>query len=328
MTDAIEGAKPGSNIRTIKDCAVDWLERSEREEFSEADGHDLEEWLAESTSHRVAFWHAKSAWQRAERLQALRPRDSMAEQYRETRRGWSILVRSAAAVMVIGLSGAVSLWMSRSHERTLATAHGEREVASLADGSKIELNTDTEVRLDVRAGQRKVELLHGEAYFQIAHDSANPFTVIAGDHRIRDLGTKFLVQKSAAELRVSLLEGKAQVESVNQRDQRKPIVLKPGDIAMVNASGTSVSRKPLQELSDDLAWRHGGLVFHNATLAEAVAQFNRYGTVKLIVADPNASKLTINGAFRTTGAENFAGVAREIFGLRVEHRDSDIILSR
>ena len=66
----------------------------------------------------------------------------------------------------------------------------------------------------------------------------------------------------------------------------------------------------------------------HASLAEAVAEFNRYGVVKLVIADPHAGKLTINGAFRTTGAENFAGVAHEIFGLHVDRRDNDIILSR
>lgn len=326
---AESGSPTGTaDTRTIKDRAIEWLERSERKEFGEPDRQQLEQWLSDSTSHRVAFWHAKAAWERSERLQVLRPRLALSTGRAEVRRGWPILARSAAAVAVLGLLSVGAFWMSSNRDRTLTTAHGEREIVSLADGSKIELNTDTEVRVGTKAGQRIAELVRGEAYFQVEHDGAHPFTVIAGDHRIRDLGTKFLVRKSLTGLRVALVEGRAQLEPASNDSGQRPVVLNPGDVAIANANGIVVSLKPTHELADDLAWRHGGLVFHNASLADAVAQFNRYGNVRLVVTDPAAGRLTINGAFRAAGAENFAGVAHEIFGLRVERRENEIILSR
>ena len=324
-----QNANPQDGSRAIKAQAVEWLERSERKQFGEDEQRQLEQWLAQSPGHRVAFWHAKAAWERSGRLQALRPRPASGASRGEARKGWPLLARSAAAAAaVLGLVSAGAIWMSAPRDRTLTTAHGEREIVSLADGSKIELNTDTEVRVGTKAGQRIAELVRGEAYFQVEHDAAHPFTVLAGDHRIRDLGTKFLVRKSPTGLRVALVEGRAQLEPASNGSGQKPVVLNPGDVAIANANGIVVSLKPTHELADDLAWRHGGLVFHNASLADAVAQFNRYGNVKLVVTDPAAAKLTINGAFRAAGAENFAGVAHEIFGLRVERRENEIVLSR
>ena len=327
MTTEFEIAQTTSQAREIKDRAIEWLERCERVDFTDDNREDLENWLSESLSHRVAFWHAKSAWERAERLKILHPRPG-ADKAREGHKLWSTLARSAAAVAILGILVSAAMWMAVPRGRTLSTAHGEREVVSLADGSKIELNTDTEVRVMMQGGQRLAELVRGEAYFQIQHDELHPFIVVAGDHRIRDLGTKFLVKKSDGELRVALINGRAEVEQATDKGVPKSVVLAPGDVALATTTEIRVTRKPVRELADDLAWRHGGLVFHNASLAEAVAEFNRYGVVKLVIADPHAGKLTINGAFRTTGAENFAGVAHEIFGLHVDRRDNDIILSR
>ena len=83
-----------------------------------------------------------------------------------------------------------------------------------------------------------------------------------------------------------------------------------------------------RELADSLAWQHGLIVFHNTPLADAVAEFNRYGGAELIVADKGTAKLTINGTFRFTSAENFAASAHEIFDLRVDRKNESIILSR
>jgi transmembrane sensor len=313
-----------TSVAAIKQRAIEWLERSERSDFSAADSEVLEQWLSESAGHRVAFWHAKSAWERAGRLGILKAPSPVVR--RSPSRFWIALASSAA--IVIAVAGIGTVWLKGDNERVLSTGRGESETVSLDDGSKIELNTDTEVRIGSELGRRTATLVRGEAYFQIVHDAAHPFTVIAGDHRILDLGTKFSVRQSQDGLRVALMEGKAQIADLSASGTRKPVVLLPGDVALADKSGISVERKPIRVLADDLAWRHGGLVFHNASLADAVAQFNRYGKVKLVVSDPRVAGLTINGAFRAAGSEEFAGVAHEIFGLRIERRENEIVLSR
>ena len=82
------------------------------------------------------------------------------------------------------------------------------------------------------------------------------------------------------------------------------------------------------QLTDEIAWRRGMLVFHNTNLADAADQFNRYNVVKLMVPDNRAAAMTINGTFRTDGVEQFARVTRDVFGLHVEDRGSDIVIGR
>jgi transmembrane sensor len=310
-------------VQAVKERAIEWLERSERADFTQSDGEQLEQWLSQSPSHRIAFWHAKSAWERAGRLQILKPRIPVV---RKSPSRFRIALATCAAVALVAVaSGFGTVWFAGPRERVLSTGQGERETVSLADGSKIELNTDTEVHIGSR---RMAKLIRGEAYFQIVHDAAHPFTVVAGNHRILDLGTKFSVRKSQGGLRVALMEGSARISDMSTGSEQKPVTLTPGDIALASNGGISVARKPIRDLADDLAWRHGGLVFHNATLGEAIEQFNRYAKVKLVVSDPRVAGLTINGAFRATGTQEFAGVAHEIFGLHVERRENEIRLSR
>lgn len=315
-----------ASVQAVKERAIEWLERSERADFAQSDSEQLEQWLSQSPSHRVAFWHAKSAWERAGRLQILKPHVPAARKWPSRFR---IALASCAAVALIAVaSGFGTVWLAGSRERVLSTGQGERETVSLADGSKIELNTDTEVHIGTRPGERTAKLVKGEAYFQIVHDAAHPFTVLAGNHSILDLGTKFSVRESQGELRVALMEGSARIADVSSASGQKPVTLTPGDVALASNGEISVARKPIRALADDLAWRNGGLVFHDASLSEAVAQFNRYAKVRLVVSDPRVASLTINGAFRATGTEEFAGVAHEIFGLHVERRGNEIHLSR
>ena len=114
-----------------------------------------------------------------------------------------------------------------SHETytIYATDIGGRKILSLSDGSKIELNTDTSLRIAKGSGGRRVWLDKGEAYFEINHNAAWPFIVTAGTHRVTDLGTKFTMHETGNWLEVALLEGSARLQSIDPwRDSvRKPL---------------------------------------------------------------------------------------------------------
>lgn len=178
------------------------------------------------------------------------------------------------------------------------------------------------------ASERTVELVRGEAYFEIKHDAGRPFSVMAGGRRIVDLGTKFVVRLGPDQIKVSLLEGKASLEGVAPTAAGRPIILSPGDVAFATADATRVSKVAARDLADSLAWRRGSVVFHYQRLDSAVAELNRYGGPQLVIADADAAKLQISGTFLTNKPEDFAGIAHEIFGLRVQHRNDSLILSR
>ena len=108
---------------------------------------------------------------------------------------WLALRRrfSVAAVLAAG-SG---FWIIQPREKTYSTALGERKTIALADGSRIELNTETVVSLHANAQSRIVSLEQGRGLFPDQARCAPPFVVMAGSHRVTDLGTKFVVRRDA-----------------------------------------------------------------------------------------------------------------------------------
>jgi transmembrane sensor len=178
----------------------------------------------------------------------------------------------------------------------------------------------------VRVKGRSAELIRGEAFFQITHDAQRPFVVTAGNHRITDLGTKFSVRTGGAGLEVSLVQGRARIDAPNAPAQHAA-VLEPGDVAVATASRISVIRKSQTDLAGELGWRRGVLVFHQTTLGDAAREFNRYNRKKLVIADPRAAALMIGATFPTDDIEAFAHTAKNVFGLRVDDRGDEIVIS-
>lgn len=316
---------PEFNATPEERAAAEWVAaRRNQKDWTDEREAELNAWLARSVAHRVAYVRIDATWRRTDRLAALRM------PMRETTGGnaprRALWLRTAVVLGVAAIVGvSARAYLERPTTELIQTPKGGQERLTLSDGSQIELNTDTAVLVDLRGRARAVELLRGEAIFQIKHDTARPFVVTAGARRIVDLGTKFLVRMTLDSLKVALVEGRARLESPGQQ---RAAVLSPGDVAVATANATNVTRKSVRELSESLAWQRGAIVFHNARLAEAVAELNCYGGPQLVVADADAAELAINGTFLTNNAEEFAGITHELFGLRVEHRNGNLILSR
>lgn len=316
---------PQSSENAFEAEAVDaqaaaWLERRE---FGPADQAALEAWLNQSWQHRVAYWRMKAVWDETNRFAALRP--PATAQQRQGRASHVRTWRFLAAVLAVGIV-CTALFFDRSKDQTFATVLGARKTLTLSDGSQIELNTNTSIR--VAADQRTAWLEKGEAYFQITHDANHPFTVNVGDRRVIDLGTKFVIRHDSENTRVALIEGRAEVQSDTTGARARSVVLTPGDVAIASLGVLSVERKPNRELKDQLGWRHGLLIFYHTPLADAAREFNRYNRQKLIIADDDTARRRINGTFLANNAEVFGHVAQAVLGLHVEKQNDRIVISR
>jgi len=310
------------NASSVEQRAADWLEQRSSETWGEAQDAELETWLATSPAHAVAFLRLEAAWNRTTRLSALKqPMRPIPAPQAPRHTGLKI---AAAVLVTAALSIGGSLLATQQDNQTFATTIGGREALALNDGSKIELNTDTVLRIARGSEQRKVWLDKGEAYFDIKHDAAHPFIVMVGNHRITDLGTKFIVRQDGARLEVKLIEGSARVDT----QDGKRAVLKPGDVAVATATGMTMLKKPVAEMATELGWRRGVLTFNHTTLAEAVAQFNRYNRQKLVIADSSIAKLEIGGTFPADDVTLFGRAAKNALGLNVKNRDGNIVLSQ
>jgi transmembrane sensor len=309
--------------------AAAWLAREDRDP-TPAEAAELQQWLAASTLNRVAYLRLKASWQRADRLSALKNPVSSAAEVSGFLAGLlarpRLVAAIAASLLLMAGAGGWRLWRGPS-EQVFATAVGKMQAVRLADGSRMELNTNTRVRTDVTAARRIVTLDSGEAYFDVVHDAARPFVVYAGNRRITDLGTKFSVFRNGDDVRVTVQEGRVKVDVLDRPAMDAPVVAEAGHTVMAKGSETLVFAKPDTGISSDLAWRSGMLVFNQQTLADAAEQFNRYNSRKIVV-EGKARRIRIGGSFKADNVEVFVLLLHRGFGLSVDNQGERIVVSR
>lgn len=307
-------------------CAAEWVQRRHFHDWSEQDQAELDAWLAEASINLVTYLRLEAAWSRTERLVALQP--SGREEARASRTFRRILFGVAGGLGVLAIIGVgVSLLMMPG-ERTYSTPVGGHEIVTLADGSRIELNTDTVLRARMDGHERKIMLEKGEAFFQVRHDAAHPFVVMAGDHRVTDMGTKFLIRRDTQRLEVAVMEGRVRFDATDGLAQAQASLLTQGDAIVATTNAVSLMRQSTQKLANELGWRRGVVVFRHMTLGDAAIEFNRYNAKKLVVADAEAAHLKIDGIFPTNNVEQFSHLVQVALGLRVENRGNEIVISR
>lgn len=309
--------------RQVREQAAEWtIKKADHPEWSEDDQSNLDGWLAESASNAVAFLRVENAWERMDRLKALR-------QPSKQKRKVGPLLKMAAAISAVVVIGAILLQtQSEPRVATFATNVGGHEVLKLADGSRIELNTSTKLRTLLSGATRTVWLDEGEAYFQVKHDVSRPFIVYAAGHRLTDIGTRFLVKSAARRVQVTLIDGEVRFESSDAGIHEHSALMTAGDVVVATADSMSVARQPISKLENQLGWRRGILVFKHTTLGDAVEQFNRYNVHKIAIADPRVANLTIDGTFGTTNTRHFAEVVQAVFGLQVHSKGMTTVISR
>jgi len=198
----------------------------------------------------------------------------------------------------------------------------------MPDGSKVTLNTNSEIRVAVTETERRVTLDKGEAFFEVAKDPRRPFVVHAGDKQIVAVGTKFSVRRDADAVRVVVTEGRVRLERSSASGAAPLAQLSAGTIARAAGAGTLVQEKPLDEAEEFLSWRTGFLVFRDTTLGDAVAEFNRYNMHKIVIEDPAVAAMHVGGSFRSTNVDAFVRLLQEGFQIHVDQRDEQIVLTR
>ncbi len=328
--DSTEQIKAPDSALKVDAQAMDFILKRNLDGWTAEDQAEFGTWLSQSLAHKAAYWRLNSIWNRADRLSALRPlAPKSVPAIPSPGRRATILKIAAALVLLAGAGGVASYLLTGHQSETYATPVGGRKSIELADGSRIELNTDTVLRARVDAKRRIVELVRGEALFHVKYDAAHPFVVAAAQHRITDLGTSFVVREKNDRLEVTLLEGRARLESADpQASVKRVAILTPGDEAVATLQKMSVIRKSSSALQDELGWRRGVLVFHRATLADVAREYNRYNSRKIVIADDVAAARVMSATLPTNDLTTFARIARNFLGLHVREVSDEIVISR
>jgi len=222
----------------------------------------------------------------------------------------------AAALLICAGSGFGYFWVHKSTSQRFETAVGAQRSISLADGTQIELNTNTLIHTSMSPGIRTVKLDRGQAYFDVVHDAHRPFVVIAGNRRITDLGTKFSVFRDGDRVEVIVKEGQVRVDVITPGSSDAPVVAERNTIVMARNTETLMVAKPQQEIENELLWRSGMLVFNQERLADVADEINRYNVRKIEVVGA-ARDIRIGGSFRADNVDVLKQLLRDGFRLKV-----------
>jgi transmembrane sensor len=298
--------------------AAAWFARLNRLSVTTDSLREFRDWKqrkgnAAAYAEIVATWEASGKLGRDPDIQAL-TRAAFAE---SDPAGNAARMRPAPATLALGgvalaCAGMLAAWLVFGLQPVYRTGVGEQRLVVLSDGSRVRLNTDSAIRVGFGGNQRRVELSRGEAFFEVKHDPSRPFVVLADGARITDLGTKFNVRRTSADVRVTLVEGEVQVAA---RAGRPPATLAPNQELVVSDRGRLASRRV--DAAQASSWTTGRLVFHGEALKDAVAEVNRYSTAKIVLdGPPQLADQPVSGVFDAGDTASFVAAARTLFALQ------------
>jgi len=263
------------------------------EDFPPARSAQLEAWLKADPRHPLAYDQAERVLLLLDEALAA-PIAARPARPSPPRWVWP------AAAMAASLVAAAVL---ATPPAAIVSAPGQTREVALADGSHVTLGPASSLRPSWRLARRTYVLETGQAFFAVAHDKTHPFTVAAGEAKVRVLGTRFDVHKGQDDrVRVEVEQGLVEVS-------RGPSVAKvpAGQGALADASG--VRTAALDGVGDAGAWRRGRLAYAASPLADVIADLNRYGLRARVA--PDAAGLKVTTGLRPDQASAFvAGLPR------------------
>lgn len=188
-----------------------------------------------------------------------------------------VIMNVCAMAMLLSALTSLQAWPPAYLMADLRTGTGEWQQHTLADNSRITLNSDSAVTVDFSASERRLTLVQGEVLVDVATDSVRPFNVETEHGGIRALGTRFVVRREEGVTRLLMLESKTAVQSDAQRRKHsgENVVVEAGQA--VDITDTSVSAaQALDVRSVDDAWKLHQLVVQDRPLSEVLDELARY----------------------------------------------------
>ena len=201
---------------------------------------------------------------------------------------------------------ATAAWRYEGDVDLYRTRVGQRRIVTLADGSRVHLNTASTIEVALKKDRRQVRLVKGEALFEVAHDASRPFLVDAASARLRAVGTAFNVRIRENLVELTVTEGVVAVAQTGDPVLRpKGPHIAAGDGAIIRAGAVAPTVLGGQVLRQRTAWQEGVIEFQGETLPQAVEEFNRYRAQPIIVGDARLDNIRVGGRFEVDEADKF-----------------------
>jgi transmembrane sensor len=341
------GHETGTDERLLAEAAR-WHARLAADDCTDFERAQFQRWLASSRRHADAYESMAAFSRRLERLADVDGRlqamaedafaiaaadpDSAAESRWDPRskgtRRWMVPATLAASIFVAFIGVRIGGYFSTSAPPlTYSSSEQTRRDVTLADGSVVHLDVDSEINVSFSGAHRDITLVNGRALFEVAHDASRPFVVSAGQSHTTALGTHFQVQRESEHVLVTLTEGSVAVTG-NPTQSSWSERLTPGEQISLGADG-HVREKRAVDTQAVTSWSRGRLAFRGTPLAEALQEVNRYGHRKVRLGDPDLAELPVDGNFIAGETDLIVSAFAAALPLRVAEGDvGEIILFR
>jgi transmembrane sensor len=310
--------------------------RMQLQESGAESSEPFEAWLAEDPGNAEAWRQVQKPWDvfaeqasapvvlEARRAALGRARAARRWSHRTVRLNGASFARIAgAAAAVAALAAGIGIWYA-SQAGVYRTAIGERRVVTLEDGSRISLDSQSEVQVRFSETVREVTLRDGQARFDVAHDVMRPFSVLARDRKVVATGTSFNVDLVGTTMLVTLIEGgvvvleQRRTASVLSRVTPDATELEAGEqLILAPARPIEVKRVDLDKAT---AWEQGRLVFEDEPLASVAARVSRYTDHGIRISDPRVAEMRISGVFHTDDVSSLVTTITSYLPVRADAR--------
>lgn len=321
MSDGSEILEPPADLTAT---AAGWLAALDA---GTADPDAFEAWRDADVRHAVAFAEVASTWRDMNALSLLpddlRPAIASEAPLAPPPASRRHVLRAAVALGVVGVAGG-GFAMRAAARNKVKTAIGERRSVTETSGLSVDLNTDsgiywkdgTPLRLWLERGEIAIRLSRGQGGGPHRLSLMTPggtFHLAAGVYNARLRG---------ASCELAVLAGSGRLGDASR-------VFAPGDVALATAGQASVrATDPDADLNRITAWQRDTLVLNGESLDYALAEMNRYLERKIVIGDPDLSRLRIGGTFATKDANEFLGALRSAFGVKATAgADGNIVLT-
>ena len=340
----------------IYEQAAEWFLAFRDGESSAGIRSDFDLWVRRSPEHLAAHLELDAIWNEAPSLRMPDKAVLTARALRETgnvvpfgqpvvlssgpaqsrvHRGSSAM-RSfkAAAILAVAIAVVAPVWwLNRS---VYAAGIGEQRTIALDDGSRVELNSRSRLRIRYSQRERNIELLEGQALFTVAKDPNRPFVVDSGNARVRAVGTRFDVYRKRTGTVVTVVEGQVAIrdrpESPGRSGPGAPesglqaVLVSAGQQLLVTRS--EVKKPVVANVENVTAWTQQQLSFDAASLSEVAEEFNRYNERQLVIRDGGAFDFRISGVFSSSDLTGLVRFLRDRPGIRVLESPSQVVVEK
>ena len=314
--------KPVSAKRAELKIALQWFIALESDSCTQQQRDEFEIWLKQHPQNPIHYQEAQQLWSRLDEVKtkAIADHNSAPNNRRHKQRSKSTTALSALLLAGLGLA-----WQDyQSSTDYIATGIGEQKQITLADQSIITLNANTRISTHISWLRRQVDLLEGEAQFQVSHQNFRPFTVNTGPLNIKDIGTIFTIRNRPESRSVVVMEGEV---AIHQPGHWFGTALKAGFARRFTQSGELLAIETADPHKAN-AWLTGKLVFNHTPLAEVSAELERHHPIHFVFLDKNLAQQTITGNFDSRDLNSFLQAISQIYPINIQHKKQQIELSR